>query len=661
MATYTYGHSTNDYVEVPDPVVPNQTVRPAMGVPVGVRDADTLADLPGTTSGPFGYLSFTASAAVVRVSTDGFATYKTLYGEEGLVAAVAAGLGSQTDLSALNATIAGKADAEDPVFTGTVTLNGNPLPTLVVEANVPNARLIFPPAADPDADGAYEITVFPGEAALKLPTTKPASEQVVTVRSDGTQGAYSLSSLTSTAASTTPTSGGGSSVQAVARRILAGASGQERINVLAPHPNPPTVTVAAGSSTTITGGIRIGLKRANSTTIDTVNDPHFDYPGARPGKITVFSTDKAYASYLTGGTSQNRRDYWRCRTTYSGAGVLQWVVQARTTTLSYRVWVDGMPVTVDQQKFTATAGSNYLITVDFGTVQLGPRTIELEVNDPTFGGAFIAPTDSLSRYRSPRAVMVGFGDSHTAGANGVGVGDTWLTWAARILGLDPANMAIGGSGFFASNTNGADFRQRVLPDVVTMNPDIVVFPGGYNDVGATTTPSTAALGAEATAVYGLLRQNLPNAVIIPAGPLWQTQVVSATAKAQDDAQRAAAVTNNLPYISFIDPAGLMAAGATPPPAWAASTAYGVGDVVTSGNNAWKAKTAHTSGTTFSGSTNWRALSFITGTGKSSAVVGDGNADVIVSSDGIHMTPQGHKIAGYFMATEITRCLRDLAA
>jgi lysophospholipase L1-like esterase len=660
VATYLYGRSPNDYVEVPDSANPGQVRRPvaADAVVVAVRNHETLAALPSLTPGAYGYLSFTADAPAVEVSTDGFETVKVLRGEEALDAAVEAALAATTDLSGLREDIADKAPLDSPNFTGTVSVNGNALPALMVEANVANARLIFPPAADPDADGAYEITVIPGEQALKLPTARPATEQVVTVKPDGTQSLVSLAGLGG--GGTTPGSGGANSVAATARRILAAAAGQERINALAAHPNPPTVTVAAGSATTITGGIRIGLKRANATTIDTVGDPHFDYPGARPGKITVFSTDKAYASYLTGGTSQNRRDYWRCRTTYSGAGVMQWIVQARTTTLSYRVWVDGMPLTVDQQKFTTTAGSNYLMTVDFGTTQLGPRTVELEVNDPTFGGCYVGPTDSLSRYRSPRAVMCGFGDSHTAGANGVGVGDTWLTWAARLLGLDAANMAIGGSGFFASATNGADFRQRVIPDVVPMNPDIVVFPGGYNDVAATTTPSTAALGTEADYVYGLLRQNLPNAVIIPAGPFWQTQVVGASAKGQDDAQRAAAIVHDLPFISFIDPAGLMAAGAMPPPAWAASTAYGVGDVVTSSNNAWKAVSAHTSGTTFD-TTRWRALSFVTGTGKSTALAGNGNADVIVSSDGIHMTAQGHKIAGYFMATEITRCLRDLAA
>lgn len=42
--------------------------------------------------------------------------------------------------------------------------------------------------------------------------------------------------------------------------------------------------------------------------------------------------------------------------------------------------------------------------------------------------------------------------------------------------------------------------------------------------------------------------------------------------------------------------------------WAATTAYVSGDVVTNGGFRWLVKTAHTSGTTFSGNTNWIPLS-----------------------------------------------------
>jgi hypothetical protein len=96
VATYTYGHSSNDFVEIPDPNAANQTRRPDVGLAVQIRDAYTLADLAGTTSGPFGYLDFTATSAAVRVSTDGFSTWKELYGEEAVRGSLTAAVDATT-------------------------------------------------------------------------------------------------------------------------------------------------------------------------------------------------------------------------------------------------------------------------------------------------------------------------------------------------------------------------------------------------------------------------------------------------------------------------------------------------------------------------------------------------------------------------------------
>src|SRR5215211_1437253 len=94
MAAYTYGRSPNDFVEIPDPANPGQTRRPvaADAVVVQVRNAYTLAALPNVTPGLYGYLSFTVDASAVRVSTNGFETWKELYGEEAVRGALAAGV-----------------------------------------------------------------------------------------------------------------------------------------------------------------------------------------------------------------------------------------------------------------------------------------------------------------------------------------------------------------------------------------------------------------------------------------------------------------------------------------------------------------------------------------------------------------------------------------
>lgn len=134
VATFTYGHSSNDFVEVPDPAAANQTIRPAPGLAVAVRDAYTNTDLPGTTSGAYGYLSFTTTSAVIRVSTDGFVTWKELYGEEGVRGAIGAGVNADqaaADSSLALATVntlvprvqaleAGGTGGTGSTFTGTV-------------------------------------------------------------------------------------------------------------------------------------------------------------------------------------------------------------------------------------------------------------------------------------------------------------------------------------------------------------------------------------------------------------------------------------------------------------------------------------------------------------------------------------------------------------
>lgn len=103
MATYTYGQNTNDYVEVPDPSAPGQTMRPAAGLVVKVRDAATLAVLPDVATGAYGYLTFsTVDVPSVQVSADNFATVKVLYGKEALDSAINAGVAATAAVQAAN-------------------------------------------------------------------------------------------------------------------------------------------------------------------------------------------------------------------------------------------------------------------------------------------------------------------------------------------------------------------------------------------------------------------------------------------------------------------------------------------------------------------------------------------------------------------------------
>lgn len=90
--TYTFGLSTDDYVEIPDPANPGQVKRPPSGQVVQVRNASNQAALPNVLTSAYGYIAFTTTDIPrVHVSTDGFLTYKTLVASEGLGEAIAAG------------------------------------------------------------------------------------------------------------------------------------------------------------------------------------------------------------------------------------------------------------------------------------------------------------------------------------------------------------------------------------------------------------------------------------------------------------------------------------------------------------------------------------------------------------------------------------------
>lgn len=662
---FHYGDSTNDYVEIPELDATGQPTgqmrRPPSGYTVWVRDPDTGTRLPDTATKPYGELDFTVDPPIVQVSADLGGRWKTLFGTEALGQAVAvgqAGLGEQQDFNTL---LAGYAKADSPKFTGTVYVNEDPVPDNPVGANMPGVTLRFPPLADPNSPPVVDIV--PGEKVLTLPVTAPTSTQVPVVNTDLSQSYVALADLGSAGAPA-----GGSSVQSTARAILAAAAASKPSDWKAVHPSPPTVTLVAGTTSSITGAIRVPFKRLNASTVDTTKDPHYYYRGARPGQVAVHTTERGYANFLTGGNSQNRRDYWQPISVFSGQ-VMEWFIQPTTTTLRYRVWVDGMPLTNDLVAATTTtsgtaltAGSNYLLRLDFGS-DPGPRIVMLEVNDPRIGGCWIGPTDTLTRYTPRLRTLLGFGDSHTAaGANGVNIGNSWLPQAARHLGMNPVNMAIGGSGFLVTAGGGTvapNFRSRIDPDIVPMAPDLITFWGGYNDVGTASTATQ--IRDEAAACFTQLRTKLPSAVLVSIGPWQQTQNIAASTKAIDDAMRQAADTVGIPHISLVDPEGFLRD--TTIPAWAAGTAYGIGDVVTQGNVAWKARSAHTAGTTFATDqpTKWRALSFNTGTGKVGATTGDGNADINVGADGIHASLQGHTNVALFLVQQLNRVLRDLAA
>jgi lysophospholipase L1-like esterase len=414
----------------------------------------------------------------------------------------------------------------------------------------------------------------------------------------------------------------------------------------------PTITLTqATSASTIPGAVLVALKRgAGNAYMDSDADPHFQTIGAPQTKIIVDAADTGRAAFLTGGTSQAARYAPRWRFDWTGQ-VFGVYVRFLTGSFSYRLWVDGLPLTADFVTTAVTATQRAELKVDFGTV--GRRTIELEWIDPAFVGVWIEPTASITRPNRPRLLLAGLGDSHTGGASGVGRWDTWVRRSAHLLGCDWTNLGIGGSGFLTDNgTTGANFRNRLTPDVIASRPDVLVFEGSWND-GAS---SSAAVGAEALYCYQQLRAALPGSILIAAGPWVVGHNLNATLDGHDDALRAAATTAGMDgYISFRDPLNLKAAA----PAWAAATAYLRGDVVVRNGFAQQSVVDHTSAATFD-QTKWRSTALVTGTGRVGTTAGNGSADVLVSSDGVHSTALGHEVKAAFVAAEVQLVCRTLA-
>lgn len=422
-------------------------------------------------------------------------------------------------------------------------------------------------------------------------------------------------------------------------------------NITAIHPAPPTVALGiAGAVTVISGGIRVAPKRLTSTIIDTANDPHFEYPGITPGNLSVSSADMTYPPLIIGGSSQAARYRLRYRFQHTGAQ-LDCYFRMRTTTFSYRIWVDDMPCTAAMQSAVVTIGQRYFLNVLFASS--APRVIELEVIDPEFGGVVTETTAAITRSPLDRASIGIITDSYAGGANGVAVTDVFFRQLERTLGVNYYNLAIGGTGFLAQGGDPNGQYKNRITDMVKANPDVLLVSSCYNDQSF----ATSDLKTEVLSVMRKFQSLLPTAFIVLSGP-WNPlgQNAGTTLVAADGVMRDAAYELGIPYLSMIDPMQIAATTAT----WIASTAYAVGDYVVASSLVWLCATGHTSGGSFA-STNWRFQGFNTGTGNAGAATGYGNGDVLISNDAVHPTLLGHQALGNFFAFHLVRLAKAYLA
>lgn len=209
------------------------------------------------------------------------------------------------------------------------------------------------------------------------------------------------------------------------------------------------------------------------------------------------------------------------------------------------------------------------------------REIEIEMSGGSLGGFNVTSSAVYGKreLRGPHILIAG--DSFTEGTGASnGYQDGWAPRLLRLIGADKKTISgIGATGYGANNSNAKKSLLERLPnDVISLAPDIVVHANAIND-------TEAQVLANAPAVFDAIATALPNTLQIVFGPFRPRSI--------DVESRRAALASICAArgILFIDNV---------------------------------------------------TLGEITGTGRTGSVVGDGNSDIVTSSDNTHPTLYGHE-------------------
>jgi len=176
---------------------------------------------------------------------------------------------------------------------------------------------------------------------------------------------------------------------------------------------------------------------------------------------------------------------------------------------------------------TVSAGSTILDFTGSSALGRAERRIRIRTNGPqVFFGVQVDTLSSVWQPANPNRYRIYIeGDSLIAGAFGAGFnvgpcypGGNWPEQFADLIGCDDVIVGgIGGTGFINAGTNNT-YAQRI-PFAASLNPDVVMVCGCYND----TSNSASTIQAAVLAYLQALRAALPNALILVFGPWPGTQ------------------------------------------------------------------------------------------------------------------------------------------
>lgn len=278
---------------------------------------------------------------------------------------------------------------------------------------------------------------------------------------------------------------------------------------------------------------------------------------------------------------------------YTDAPDFEFLVRHTDTNGAVRLIIDGQWA---GPAIPCNTGDGLRRTIRVQTGSRKLRLFTLELDQCAFGGLNVTVVDSVTKGPPPVVRSVFFGDSYVQGSGATRPGEGLAYHAANLLGWEDAyTCGQSGTGYLRPTTTPgfARFIDRIATHLTPLNPTTIVVLGGLNDNtfnDASYTVPNLAIAAQA--FYQALNAALPLADVFVVGPQ-TTNTPNQLAYDKCAAVKAAALAQ--PNVKlFIDPATAV--------------------------DPW-----------------------ITGTGKVGSPAGNGNADVLLGTDGAHPSQLGHDV------------------
>ena len=336
--------------------------------------------------------------------------------------------------------------------------------------------------------------------------------------------------------------------------------------------------------------VALGVANASSTIASSYavlpNDSRFTYFGGKVAYAGGSYPDNMYYRGV-GVTSANN---YSCPYVEFETDCDVFEIYEKGLNGTYQIWVDGLPVTLNQAAGAAADGNLYYRLVTFASAAV--RRIRVHMGASYyFGGVRVGPNYTVWNITTPvRPFGIAFGDSLFEGSSSVaGMGPSCCAFEmGRVLGLNLWASGAGGTGYIANGGGGGKvkFEDRVQADVIANNPEIVIVFGGVND----TSSSYDQIYAAADSFYSTLQGGLPKAKIFVIGCHAPSTPIAAV---RAECNRALSNLCQKRGLIFINPQGMF-------------------------------------------------------TGIFSTA-GSGSANLYIASDGIHPTPDGHRYYGRRLA------------